>query len=179
MASASFSSHSFGGLNNSFNPASTSNHQAQPKVSPVDLPALQNASRVLLNQFSKDFQIIPDIGETLTTRMWQIKYTLFFLTFNPAGGQASASYSVFRDDIRVPFQKRRFVGIPDGLFQYYDSEYSVLFQIPFNDTTLGASVTSHMGLMPEIERVWISIDHKLFLWDYNDGCVNFTFIVNS
>lgn len=23
-----------------------------------------------------------------------------------------------------------------------------------------------MGLLPEIERVWISIDHKLFLWDY-------------
>jgi len=28
-----------------------------------------------------------------------------------------------------------------------------------------------MGLMPEIERAWISIDHKLFLWDYNDGLV--------
>lgn len=36
---------------------------------------------------------------------------------------------------------------------------------------LGASVTSHMGLMPEIERAWISIDHKLFLWDYVDGSV--------
>ena len=37
-----------------------------------------------------------------------------------AGSQASASYSVFPDDIRVlnPFQKRRFVGIPEGLFQY-------------------------------------------------------------
>lgn len=23
-----------------------------------------------------------------------------------------------------------------------------------------------MGLMPELERVWISIDHNLFLWDY-------------
>lgn len=23
--------------------------------------------------------------------------------------------------------------------------------------------------MPEIERVWVSIDHKLFLWDYVDG----------
>jgi len=28
-----------------------------------------------------------------------------------------------------------------------------------------------MGLLPEIERVWISIDHKLFLWDYVDGYV--------
>ncbi|CAA7258664.1 unnamed protein product [Cyclocybe aegerita] len=103
---------------------------------PVDVPALQNASRILLEQLAKDAQIIPDIGETLTS-----------------GSQASASYSVFPDDIRVPFQKRKFVGIPDTLFQYYDS----------------ANVTSHMGLMPEIERVWISIDHKLFLWDYNEG----------
>jgi nuclear pore complex protein Nup155 len=34
----------------------------------------------------------------------------------------------------------------------------------------GTSVNSHMGLMPEIERAWISIDHKLFLWDYIEGC---------
>lgn len=26
-----------------------------------------------------------------------------------------------------------------------------------------------MGIMPEIERVWISIDHKLFLWNYVEG----------
>lgn len=32
-------------------------------------------------------------------------------------------------------------------------------------------MNSHMGLIPEIERVWISIDHKLFLWDYVDGLV--------
>lgn len=44
------------------------------------------------------------------------------LTRYLAGGQVSASYSVFPDDIRVPFQKRRFVGIPEGLFQYYDSQ---------------------------------------------------------
>jgi hypothetical protein len=28
-----------------------------------------------------------------------------------------------------------------------------------------------MGLLSEIERVWVAIDHKLFLWDYVDGCV--------
>lgn len=26
--------------------------------------------------------------------------------------------------------------------------------------------------MVDIERVWVTIDHKLFLWDYNDGCVH-------
>ena len=28
-----------------------------------------------------------------------------------------------------------------------------------------------MGLLPEIERVWIAIDHNLFLWDYVEGYV--------
>ncbi|KAL4070880.1 nucleoporin, partial [Scleroderma citrinum] len=107
------------------------------KPSPiVDLSSLQSASRVLHDQFLKDSQIIPDLGELLL-----------------AGGPSSASYSTFPDDYRVPFQKRRLVGIPEALFQYYNT----------------TNVTSHMGLLPEIERVWISIDHKLFLWDYIEG----------
>jgi nuclear pore complex protein Nup155 len=36
------------------------------KPAPVDLNALQNASRVLLDQLAKDAQGIPDLGETLT-----------------------------------------------------------------------------------------------------------------
>ncbi|KAJ8595951.1 nucleoporin-domain-containing protein [Rhizopogon salebrosus TDB-379] len=114
--------------------------QNQPQARPasvLDLPGLQSASRVLHDQFMKDAQIIPDIGDMLTT----------------PGGQSSALYSVFPDDYRVPFQKRRLVGIPEALFQYYNT----------------TNVTSHMGLIPEIERVWISIDHKLFLWDYIEG----------
>ncbi|OCH96059.1 nucleoporin [Obba rivulosa] len=112
--------------------------QGAPKPVPVlDLPALQNASHVLQEQFTKDAQAIPDLGEMLSI----------------PGMQSSASYSVFPDDYRVPFQKRRLIGIPEGLFQYYNT----------------TSVTTHMGLMPEIERVWITIDHNLFLWDYVEG----------
>ncbi|KAF7306859.1 Nucleoporin [Mycena indigotica] len=103
----------------------------------VDFTALENASNILNASFAKDAQAIPDLGDTLTA----------------PGGQASASYSVFPDDTRVPFQKRKLVGIPEALFQFYNS----------------TSVNSHMGLMPEIERAWISIDHKLFLWDYVEG----------
>ncbi|KAN0100556.1 Non-repetitive/WGA-negative nucleoporin C-terminal domain containing protein [Tylopilus felleus] len=103
----------------------------------VDLPALSAAARVLHDVFLRDAQSIPDIGDILP----------------PAGPPSSASYSVFPDDYRVPFQKRRLVGIPDALFQYYNT----------------TNVTSHMGLLPEIDRVWISIDHKLFLWDYIHG----------
>ncbi|KAJ7634229.1 nucleoporin [Mycena polygramma] len=109
----------------------------RPIPVPVDLSALQNASNLLNDKFAKDAQIVPDLGDTLTA----------------PGGQASASYSVFPDDIRVPFQKRKLIGIPEALFQFYNS----------------TSVTTHMGLLPEIERAWISIDHKLFLWDYIEG----------
>jgi hypothetical protein len=41
--------------------------QARPP-SALDLPGLQSASRVLHDQFMKDAQIIPDIGDMLTTR---------------------------------------------------------------------------------------------------------------
>lgn len=30
----------------------------------------------------------------------------------------------------------------------------------------------YMGLFPEIERAWITVDHRLFLWDYEDGLVH-------
>ncbi|KAH9950428.1 nucleoporin [Amylocystis lapponica] len=119
---------------------STKSRQLHPASKPVpalNLPALQSASRVLQDQLAKDAQIIPDLGDMLSI----------------AGVQSSASYSVFPDDYRAPFQKRRLIGIPEGLFQYYNT----------------TNVTSHMGLMPEIERVWISIDHNLFLWDYIEG----------
>jgi hypothetical protein len=42
----------------------------------------------------------------------------------------SAAYSVFPDDFRVPFQKRRLVGIPEGLFEYFTSGSQYLFHLP-------------------------------------------------
>ncbi|KAH9937039.1 Non-repetitive/WGA-negative nucleoporin C-terminal-domain-containing protein [Fomitopsis serialis] len=103
--------------------ASTSTRGRQLQVAPkpvpaLDLPALQNASRVLQDQLLKDTQTLPDLNDLLTV----------------PGVPSSASYSVFPDDFRVPFQKRRLVGIPEGLFQYYTT----------------TSVTSHMGLMPQM-----------------------------
>ncbi|KZT06007.1 nucleoporin [Laetiporus sulphureus 93-53] len=107
---------------------------ASKPVPVLNLPALQNASRVLLDQLNKDAQLVPDLSDLLNA-------------------PNSQSYSVFPDDFRTPYQKRKLVGIPEGLFQYYNS----------------TKVTTHMGLMPEIERVWITIDHHLFLWDYIEG----------
>jgi nuclear pore complex protein Nup155 len=40
-----------------------------------------------------------------------------------AGRPNSGMYSVFPDDYRVPFQKRRLLGIPEEVFKYYQSAY--------------------------------------------------------
>ncbi|KZT30631.1 nucleoporin [Neolentinus lepideus HHB14362 ss-1] len=113
------------------------NSHAPRSGAALDLPALQSASRVLQDQLSKDAQLFPDLGDMLMI----------------PGVQSSASYSIFPDDYRVPYQKRRLISIPDAIFQYYEI----------------ASPISHMGIMPEIDRVWITIDNKLFLWDYVEG----------
>ena len=57
--------------------ASTSRaKQPAPRPAPLDLPALQGASRVVQEVLIKDAQIIPDLGELLTIRMlWSIVRT--------------------------------------------------------------------------------------------------------
>src|SRR4051812_767908 len=45
---------------------------------PVDVVALQNASRVLQEWLARDSTIIPDLGDLLTSRMW---YTTLFKPF--------------------------------------------------------------------------------------------------
>ncbi|KAI0963698.1 hypothetical protein AcW1_000705 [Taiwanofungus camphoratus] len=137
MSMHNFVASSSTGLHKYMNGKSQQMLSTAKTVPVLELPALQSASRVLQDQINKDAQAIPDLGDMLTI----------------PGVPSSASYSVFPDDYRVPFQKRRLVGIPEGLFQYYNT----------------TSVTSHMGLMSEIERVWITIDNNLFLWDYIEG----------
>ncbi|KAJ1927233.1 hypothetical protein IWQ60_003123 [Tieghemiomyces parasiticus] len=51
------------------------------------------------------------------------------------------------------FQKTRSIPLPDDLFDQYDLLHCRCF----------------MGLFPEINRAWITIDHRLFLWNYTDG----------
>lgn len=124
MSSSLVSSRPFASLNHSASAGRAPIRQVQLARPPsVDLSSLQSGSRVLQDQFVKDAQIVPDLGDTLAARMLIAHFT--DSRVNPgyaAGGQASASYSVFPDDYRVPFQKRKLVGIPEGLFQYYNSK---------------------------------------------------------
>ncbi|KAG0227258.1 hypothetical protein BGW41_003866 [Actinomortierella wolfii] len=47
----------------------------------------------------------------------------------------------------------RIIGLPDNLFEQYDLMQCRCF----------------MGVFPEINRVWITIDHRLFLWNYSES----------
>ncbi|KAG6912027.1 hypothetical protein DXG01_000275 [Tephrocybe rancida] len=129
-----------GGYRNLEEPAAPTPKKRPAQPEPVNLPALQNAGRVLQDRIAKDATIIPDLGDTLTSNL-------------AASGQVSGSYTIYPNDYRAPFQKRKFVPIPEGLFEHFDA----------------VSGVTHVGLLPEIERAWISYDHKLFFWDYVDG----------
>ncbi|KAJ8324908.1 hypothetical protein O5D80_006438 [Batrachochytrium dendrobatidis] len=59
--------------------------------------------------------------------------------------EASASLNFMRKD--------GFLSLPDYIFQQYDTIQS----------------RSFMGIFPEINRVWISIDNRLYLWNYDDS----------
>ncbi|GAA5859313.1 hypothetical protein JCM1840_004558 [Sporobolomyces johnsonii] len=53
----------------------------------------------------------------------------------------------------APFTKTRTVLLPDRLFEEHDLTQS----------------RCTMGLLPEIERSWVTVDHRLLLWDWADG----------
>ncbi|KAJ2746719.1 hypothetical protein GGI20_001140 [Coemansia sp. BCRC 34301] len=48
--------------------------------------------------------------------------------------------------------KQRLIALPDALFEQYELLECRCF----------------MGLFPEIKRAWITVDHRLFLWNYED-----------
>lgn len=101
-----------------FSDATMTQTRALPPL--VDLAALHPAARVLHDHFLSDAQTIPDIGDLLP-RPCPLSPPRPAHPLPATGPPSSASYSVFPDDYRVPFQKRTLVGIPDALFQYYNS----------------------------------------------------------
>ncbi|KAI8055211.1 Non-repetitive/WGA-negative nucleoporin C-terminal-domain-containing protein [Syncephalis plumigaleata] len=53
------------------------------------------------------------------------------------------------------YQKNRFIALPDALFEQYD-----LLQC-----------RNFTGVFPEIRCAWFTLDHRLFIWNYENGCV--------
>lgn len=95
--------------------------QTRPAPPRLDIPALNAAARVLHDLFLKDVQSIPDLADLIPRPCSPPPSAHPVHPLPATGPPSSASYSVFPDDYRIPFQKRRLVGIPDALFQYYNS----------------------------------------------------------
>lgn len=111
---------SFVSFNNLQNPSTNVLAVKQQQPSPVvDLDVLQAASRVLQEQLLKDAQIIPDHGEMFAYSPYPRLHFLEVPVFSCETAGSSGQYSVFPDDYRVPFLKRKLAGIPEGLFQYF------------------------------------------------------------
>lgn len=68
-------------------------------------------------------------------------------------GHYSSDYSISPSPIWAPLIKRRTIHLPDILFDQYDIQQHRCL----------------MGIFPEIERAWFTVDNRLFLWDYRDG----------
>ncbi|TIB10278.1 hypothetical protein E3P92_02688 [Wallemia ichthyophaga] len=66
---------------------------------------------------------------------------------------ASTSYTLPPSPSWNAFVKRKTIHLPDSLFEQYNRLQCRCF----------------MGLFPDIDRAWITIDNKLYLWDYVDG----------
>ena len=111
---------SFVSFNNLPNPSTNVLAIKQQQPPPVvDLDVLQAASRVLQEQLLKDAQIIPDYGEMFAYGAHLHFHLVQFPVFLRETAGSSGQYSVFPDDYRVPFLKRKLAGIPEGLFQYF------------------------------------------------------------
>ncbi|GAA5897156.1 hypothetical protein JCM5296_002241 [Sporobolomyces johnsonii] len=75
------------------------------------------------------------------------------------GGASSSDYVLPPNQAWAPFTKTRTVLLPDRLFEEHDLTQS----------------RCTMGLLPEIERSWVTVDHRLLLWDWADGSSFSTF----
>ena len=165
----------------SFSPFGGRSRHAQTMSKPaalLDLPALQAASRVLQEQLAKDAQTVPDLGDMLTIRTFFVFLSInSWRVINPfLRPQLASSLQLHTRFSRMTtvshFRNGDWLGYQKG-----SSNITTVRALSFciinsgSDLRAATKVTSHMGLMPEIERVWISIDHNLFLWDYVQGCV--------
>lgn len=67
-----------------------------------------------------------------------------------------------------PFSRISVMNIPDVIFEQYNSKRIWPSIRPF-DRVLGTECYTQMGLFPEIQRAWITVDNRLYLWNYLSG----------
>ncbi|KAG8993106.1 hypothetical protein FRB94_011063 [Tulasnella sp. JGI-2019a] len=69
------------------------------------------------------------------------------------GQNASSTYSNARNEAWIPFIQQKRIALPQQILDDYGF----------------ANPHSTMGILPDIDRVWITMDERLYLWDYIEG----------
>ncbi|KAG8885546.1 hypothetical protein FRB98_001774 [Tulasnella sp. 332] len=69
------------------------------------------------------------------------------------GQNASSTYSNPRNEAWIPFVQQKRVALPQQILDDYGF----------------ANPHSTMGILSDIDRVWITMNHRLYLWDYIEG----------
>lgn len=66
---------------------------------------------------------------------------------------------------RYHLARKENIPIPEALLEQYEGKYSI--ELLFIST--GLKFKSFLGVFPEINRAWFTIDNRLFIWNYLDG----------
>lgn len=96
-------------------------------------------------------------------------------------GTSSGAYTVPPSANFAPFVKTRSYNIPDGLFAEMESESQAHPPVVPTETRAhppgwpgrraAQTLDMKMGLFPDIDRAWMTIDNKLLLWNYKERSV--------
>ncbi|EFP89244.1 uncharacterized protein PGTG_15085 [Puccinia graminis f. sp. tritici CRL 75-36-700-3] len=121
------------------------NHQQQQQQQ--QLSSSSSSDSQLFKQLETATQIVDDrLNSNLKLNQpIQLESTL--------QGHSSSEYSLPPNLIWAPLIKRRTIHLPDVLFDQYDIQQHRCL----------------MGIFPQIQRAWFTVDNRLFLWDYRDG----------
>lgn len=149
--------------------------QPPPEPAPVvDLQALQAASGVLEDKMNQDSAAVPDFGEMLTIRAYICPCTLCIVLM--AWQQLAVQ---IRECTAFSTTTTAYPSRSDGSWEYQTRSSNTtrvrgrkILKYCFHPISIvhvATQQSTNMGLLPEIERVWITVDHQLILWDYVEG----------
>lgn len=93
----------------------------------------------------------PELGDLLS-RMDNLQQ--FSISFTDLGIEGSSTEYIWQSSPAWrPFFRSEVVNIPDEIFEQYNS----------------TECFTQMGLFGEIQRAWITVDNRLYLWNYANG----------
>ncbi|KAJ3416105.1 hypothetical protein HDV05_003074 [Chytridiales sp. JEL 0842] len=116
------------------------------------MDALKNAGKVLDSKLASDRagDLVDFLRSTVSRTSPHLLETIM-LTPNPPFQLGQGTYQRSAEPSLDVLVRERTIPLPDALYEQYDLLQCRCF----------------LGLFPELSRAWITIDHRLFLWNYD------------